>query len=108
LNDAQLRHPCAAEIAMIFQDPMTSLHPVYRARWQISEQIQAHEDVEGRRARALDRPPAPGGHPVAESRVDNYPHEFSGGHAPAGDDRDGAGQLRRGSSSPTSRPPRST
>jgi oligopeptide/dipeptide ABC transporter ATP-binding protein len=79
-SEDALRHVRASEIAMIFQDPMTSLHPVYKLGWQISEQIQAHEDV----SRADARERSIGllrrvGIPSPESRVDNYPHEFSGG-----------------------------
>jgi oligopeptide/dipeptide ABC transporter ATP-binding protein len=65
---------------MIFQDPMTSLNPVYRIGEQIVEAIQAHEAVDKRTARArtieLLRQV---GIPNPESRVDNFPHEFSGG-----------------------------
>jgi oligopeptide/dipeptide ABC transporter ATP-binding protein len=79
-SDEQLRRVRGAEIAMIFQDPMTSLNPVMRVGNQIAEQIQAHEDVPKEEARAraaelLDRV----GIPRASDRVDNYPHEFSGG-----------------------------
>ncbi len=68
------------EIAMVFQDPMTSLHPVYRVGWQIAEQIRAHEDVTP--AQARDRAIellAEVGIPNPVERVDSYPHEFSGG-----------------------------
>ncbi|MEA2404994.1 MAG: peptide/nickel transport system ATP-binding protein [Thermoleophilaceae bacterium] len=69
-----------AEIAMIFQDPMTSLNPVMRIGDQIAEQIQAHEDVADGAARErvielLDRV----GIPRARDRVDTYPFELSGG-----------------------------
>jgi peptide/nickel transport system ATP-binding protein len=69
-----------AEIAMIFQDPMTSLDPVYRIGEQIIEQIRAHESVS--RAEARDRAIAlldQVGIPRARERVDAYPHELSGG-----------------------------
>ena len=79
-SEDQLRRVRGSEIAMIFQDPMTSLHPVYKLGWQIAEQIQAHEDVSKADARErsielLRRV----GIPSPDSRVDNYPHEFSGG-----------------------------
>jgi len=67
-------------IAMIFQDPMTSLNPVYTIGWQIAEAIQAHQDVSKKEALAravqlLSKV----GIPNPFERVDNYPHEFSGG-----------------------------
>jgi len=65
---------------MIFQDPMTSLNPVYRIGEQIAEAIQAHEPVDKRtsqkRAVELLRQV---GIPNPESRVDDFPHQFSGG-----------------------------
>src|ERR671929_161493 len=68
------------EIAMIFQDPMTSLNPVYRVGDQIVEQIQAHRDISKDEAkeRAIEMLKLVG-IPGAEERVDAYPHEFSGG-----------------------------
>jgi peptide/nickel transport system ATP-binding protein len=76
----QLRRVRGAEIAMIFQDPMTSLNPVLRIGGQITEQIQEHEGLPDQQARErtvelLERV----GIPRARERVDNYPHEFSGG-----------------------------
>jgi oligopeptide/dipeptide ABC transporter ATP-binding protein len=65
---------------MIFQDPMTSLNPVYRVGWQIAEQIRAHKNVSKQAARdqAIELLAAVG-IPQPNHRVDNYPHEFSGG-----------------------------
>jgi peptide/nickel transport system ATP-binding protein len=79
-SEAELRRIRGAEIAMIFQDPMTSLNPVQRVGEQIVEQIQEHEAVPDQQARErtvelLDRV----GIPRARERVDNYPFEFSGG-----------------------------
>jgi peptide/nickel transport system ATP-binding protein/oligopeptide transport system ATP-binding protein len=79
-SDAELRRVRGKEIAMIFQDPMTSLNPVHRIGAQIVEQIQAHEDVSDAEARdrvvaLLERV----GIPRARERIDSYPHEFSGG-----------------------------
>ena len=79
-SDQELRRVRGAEIAMIFQDPMTSLDPVYRVGAQIVEQIQAHLPVPDREAREratrlLERV----GIPRAGERFDSYPHEFSGG-----------------------------
>jgi peptide/nickel transport system ATP-binding protein len=76
----QLRRVRGAEIAMIFQDPMTSLNPVIRIGEQIVEQIQEHEGLPDQQARErtvelLDRV----GIPRARERIDNYPFEFSGG-----------------------------
>jgi peptide/nickel transport system ATP-binding protein len=80
LSQAELRAIRGSEIAMIFQDPMTSLNPVYRVGWQISEQIRAHEQVSrhGARARAIELLSSVGiPHPA--ERVDDFPHQFSGG-----------------------------
>jgi oligopeptide/dipeptide ABC transporter ATP-binding protein len=65
---------------MIFQDPMTSLNPVYRVGWQIEEQIRAHMQLskQAAHARAIELLAAVGiPHPA--QRVDDYPHQFSGG-----------------------------
>jgi oligopeptide/dipeptide ABC transporter ATP-binding protein len=80
LGERQLRSIRGAEIAMIFQDPMTSLTPVYRVGALIGEVLRAHEPL-GRaaaRARAIELL-AEVGIPDATSRIDDYPHEFSGG-----------------------------
>jgi oligopeptide/dipeptide ABC transporter ATP-binding protein len=68
------------EMAMIFQDPMTSLNPVYRVGDQIVEAIRAHEEVDSRQAkrRAVDLLKQVG-IPRPETRVDDFPHQFSGG-----------------------------
>jgi oligopeptide/dipeptide ABC transporter ATP-binding protein len=80
LDQDQMRHVRGSEIAMIFQDPMTSLNPVYQVGWQISEQIRTHEQISKRaaRKRAVDLLAAVG-IPQAQERVDDYPHQFSGG-----------------------------
>jgi peptide/nickel transport system ATP-binding protein len=79
-SDEELQKIRGAEIAMIFQDPMTSLNPVMRIGDQIAEQIQAHEEVSDADARErsidlLERV----GIPRASERIDSYPFEFSGG-----------------------------
>jgi oligopeptide/dipeptide ABC transporter ATP-binding protein len=79
-SQEQMQRVRGAEIAMIFQDPMTSLDPVYRIGDQIVEQILAHEKVS--KAQARDRTIAlldQVGIPHASERVDAYPHELSGG-----------------------------
>ena len=80
LKSEDMRRIRGNEIAMIFQDPMTSLNPVYKVGWQIEEQIREHEKVgrQAARARAIDLL-ASVGIPNAKDRVDSYPHEFSGG-----------------------------
>ena len=81
LSEEELRPVRGGEIAMIFQDPMTSLNPVYRVGAQIVEMIQAHEPRIGKsqaRRRATDLLKQVG-IPNPEQRIENYPHEFSGG-----------------------------
>ncbi len=80
LPEPELRKIRGKEIAMIFQDPSTALHPLYRIGAQITEAVRAHQDVTKAQARAravellgLVGIPDPG------KRVDDYPHEFSGG-----------------------------
>ena len=65
LSQDQIRAIRGSGIAMIFQDPMTSLNPVYRVGWQIDEQIRAHEKVSAQgRARPRDRAARRGRHPA--------------------------------------------
>jgi peptide/nickel transport system ATP-binding protein len=69
-----------SQIAMIFQDPMSSLHPFYRVGDQITEAINAHRSIGRKAARAealemLRRV----GIPAVERRIDDYPHQLSGG-----------------------------
>src|SRR5437588_4129136 len=80
MSSSQLRDIRGNDIAMIFQDPMTSLNPVHRIGHQLVEAIQLHRDVSKTqaRARALELLKAVG-IPRAERRVDDYPHQFSGG-----------------------------
>src|SRR5438067_5302017 len=80
VSDAELQNFRGNEMGMIFQDPMTSLNPVYRIGEQISEAIQTHETIDKRGARRrgveLLRQV---GIPNPDSRVDDFPHQFSGG-----------------------------
>jgi len=80
LPDRQMRSVRGKRIAMIFQDPLSSLHPLFKIGWQIVEAIRAHEDVSKRvaRQRAIDALREVG-IPNPERRIDNYPHELSGG-----------------------------
>ena len=80
MSPRQLRDIRGSEIAMIFQDPMTSLNPVHKIGDQLAEAMRLHEDVSQKqaRARALDLLKAVG-IPRADRRLDDYPHQFSGG-----------------------------
>src|SRR5881398_980161 len=80
MNEDDLQEVRGNEMSMIFQDPMTSMNPVYTVGKQICEAIQIHEraDKNTARRRAIDLLKQVG-IPNADSRVDNYPHEFSGG-----------------------------
>jgi peptide/nickel transport system ATP-binding protein len=80
MPEQQLRALRGREIAVIFQDALTALTPVYTIGWHIVEQIRAHEPISKREARARAvRLLEEVGIPNAERRMDNYPHEFSGG-----------------------------
>jgi oligopeptide transport system ATP-binding protein len=79
-SDRALRGIRGREIAMIFQDPMTSLNPVLTIGRQIREALETHfgmrkKEAEARAAELLDRV----GIPSAEARIHDYPHQFSGG-----------------------------
>jgi len=80
LDDAQLRSIRGKEIAMIFQDPMTSLNPVLTIGRQIREALEVHfgmdrEQADRRATELLDQV----GIPSAKMRLKDYPHQFSGG-----------------------------
>ncbi len=79
-SEAEMQRYRGNEIGMIFQDPMTSLNPVYRIGEQIAEAIRTHERVDKRtaRRRAVELLRQVG-IPNPESRVDDFPHQFSGG-----------------------------
>jgi peptide/nickel transport system ATP-binding protein len=80
LKERQLQRLRGKEIAMIFQDPMTSLNPVYRVGDQIVETIVIHEHVSraAARRRAIELL-GEVGIPNPAQRADDYPHQFSGG-----------------------------
>ncbi|MCW2599260.1 MAG: transporter ATP-binding protein [Frankiales bacterium] len=80
MSESELRTVRGAEIAMIFQDPLSSLHPHYRVGWQIVEMIRAHEAVSKKEARkrAVELLGLVG-IPSPSQRVDDFPHQFSGG-----------------------------
>ncbi|MHB1133784.1 MAG: ABC transporter ATP-binding protein [Chloroflexota bacterium] len=80
LDDEGMRKVRGAKIAMIFQDPMTSLNPVLTINRQISESLQLHLGMTNTQARnrAIDLLKMVG-IPSAAERVDDYPHQFSGG-----------------------------
>ena len=82
-----------AQIGMIFQDPLSSLHPFYKVGWQIVEMLQAarQRDVEGGGPQAGRRAARPGRHPAAGPAGRRLPASVLRRHAAAGDDRDGDG-----------------
>jgi len=80
LREDELRSIRGRDIAMIFQDPMTSLNPVLTVEEQMIETIMAHREItrEKARARAVELLKMVG-IPQPETRLDNFPHQFSGG-----------------------------
>ncbi|MCC6956172.1 MAG: ABC transporter ATP-binding protein [Anaerolineales bacterium] len=80
LSESEMRHVRGRDIAMVFQDPMTSLNPVYTVGFQIMEALKLHKGLDEKEAREraaelLSLVGIPG----ASQRLDDYPHQFSGG-----------------------------
>jgi len=80
VSEYEMREVRGKEIAMIFQDPMTSLNPVFRVGWQVAEPVRIHQGLDAKRAMTsavnmLTRV----GIPSAQARAKDYPHQFSGG-----------------------------
>ncbi len=91
LPDNELRRIRGKDIAMVFQDPFASLHPMYRVGWQIAEAVTAHADVSSRPGVAARRgPPRARRHLERCCAGAGLPASVLRRHAPAGDDRDGA------------------
>lgn len=80
LPQEELRHIRGRHIGMVFQDPLTSLNPLYRIGDQLVETIRTHSSLskQAARQRAIDLL-AEVGIPAPDKRIDAYPHEFSGG-----------------------------
>ena len=80
VTEEEMRKRRGREVAMIFQDPLSAMHPYYTVGNQIIEAYRVHNDVSKKAARQraiemLDRV----GIPQPDRRVDSYPHQFSGG-----------------------------
>ncbi|HHU94123.1 MAG TPA: ABC transporter ATP-binding protein [Alcaligenaceae bacterium] len=80
LSEAKMRRIRGREIGAIFQDPLTSLNPLYTVGQQLTETIQTHLDLNHKQARerAIELLESTG-IPASRERIDHYPHQFSGG-----------------------------
>jgi oligopeptide transport system ATP-binding protein len=80
LPEAEMRRVRGRDVAMVFQDPMTSLNPVFTVGFQISEALMLHKGLDKAEARQRSAEMLTlVGIPGAERRIDDYPHQFSGG-----------------------------
>lgn len=80
ISEPEMRHVRGKDVAMVFQDPMSSLNPVYTVGFQIMEALKLHKGLDDKSARQragelLDLVGIPGSY----QRLDDYPHQFSGG-----------------------------
>ncbi len=80
LSEEEMQEVRGVSIAMIFQDPMTSLNPVFRTGWQVAEPVRLHKSMDKGRAMGVAVSMlGKVGIPSPESRARDYPHQFSGG-----------------------------
>ena len=80
LTEAEMQEIRGVSIAMIFQDPMTSLNPVFRVGWQVAEPLFVHQNMDRIRALAeADKMLGRVGIPNPKERARDFPHQFSGG-----------------------------
>jgi oligopeptide transport system ATP-binding protein len=80
ISEKEMQEIRGQEIAMIFQDPMTSMNPVFRTGWQVAEPVRLHQNLHKAQAMGVAVSMlGKVGIPSPESRVRDYPHQFSGG-----------------------------
>lgn len=104
LSPSRMREIRGRDVSMVFQEPSSALNPVYPVWWQMAEGLRAHNPRLSRkelRAKAVEALSAVG-IPDAATRIDRYPHEFSGGRSSASSSRWRC-RWARDSSSRTSR-----
>src|SRR5260370_14663860 len=80
ISEREMQEIRGQEIAMIFQDPMTSMNPVFRTGWQVAEPLRLHQSLHKAQAMGVALSMlGKVGIPSPESRARDYPHQFSGG-----------------------------